>query len=515
MFGFHSLSETPLSSLLIAGQTQVGSVSINGSGTLSANGTSKVVGITSLSASGSLSSSGTSKVIGAASLSSGSSLSSNGTFKVTGITSLSSDSSFSSSGTSKVTGTTSLSASSSLSSIGTSKVIGITSLSASSSLSSNGTSKVIVATSLSASSSLSSNGTSKVIGAASLSSGSSLSSSGTDKISGVVLTTGPASVTVDDTLKVSGVASLSGAASLAPNGISSSVSLGATSLSGSGSSTNNGTLKVSASTSYSASSSMVCSVVLDTNGICSLSGSSSLISDGIAIEKDYNGRFLFRIKPKLEAKPSLPIVSKGYVLADSIIAAWPFYERYSSTVRDTSGHRRDLSFNNMDTSSDWEVSEKGLGVTIDGNSEYLSSDDIELDGAFSVSFWMNVPAIKNQWRAIIGLTDNISSFYISKYSDALYLEGAGAGWGDKAFNDSTSRIQFGSWQHIVLTRDFNNTIRVYVDGIKDSNEPTKSGTLYFRGLGKPGTYNGEYLDATLTNTILFNKELTLRLTVSP
>jgi len=331
-----------------------------------------------------------------------------------------------------------------------------------------------------------------------MSASGSLSTKGAEDVAGISLATGPATLGVKGFITVRIACSLSGQATLAGEGRTPRA--GASVISASASLSANGQLKISG-ISLSTGPASLSTLLRKANlGACSLTGSSSFEIDGYATTKGLN-RIIFQSKPKLETKPALPIVAKGHAFSDSIIAAWPFYERYSSTVRDTSGREEHLSFNNMDASTDWEVTEKGLALTLDGTNEYLSSEDIELSGSFSFSIWIKPNKMNHDWQAIAGLTDNNHSFYIKKHSPFYYLEG------DGAFTDPATRVQYGSWQHVVLTRDVNNVIRLYVNGIKDSNQPVKSGTLYFRGLGKPGSYDGEYLDATITNAILFNREL--------
>ena len=442
----------------VARKVSVGASAISGSATLAADEVISIVAATTISVSGNLSTKGTEDVVGI-SLTTGPA-----TLGVTGRLDVS--------GKSAVSAQASLASTARRISIGTSTISGSATLAADEVIS--------------------------IVAASAMSASGSLSTKGAEDVAGISLATGPATLGVKGFITVRIACSLSGQATLAGEG--NTPKTGASVISASASLSANGQLKISG-ISLSTGPASLSTLLRKANlGACSLTGSSSFEIDGYATTKGLN-RIIFQSKPKLETKPALPIVAKGHAFSDSIIAAWPFYERYSSTVRDTSGREEHLSFNNMDASTDWEVTEKGLALTLDGTNEYLSSEDIELSGSFSFSIWIKPNKLNQDNQAIAGLTDNNNSFYIKKHSPFYFLEG------DGGFTDIATRVQYGSWQHVVLTRDVNNVIRLYVNGIKDSNQPVKSGTLYFRGIGKPGSYNGEYLDATITNAILFNREL--------
>ena len=557
MLGFSSLSETPLSTPS-AGQAHLGSVSVSASGALSAIAAKTSLAAASFSAQASLSTAGKEDVSGASLTTGPATLSVTARLSVSAKGAVSGPATLSATGRLSVLAKSSVSAQASLSSVARKVSVGASAISGSATLAADEVISIVAATTMSVSGTLSTKGAEDVAGislttgpatlgvtgrldvyaksavsgqaslasvarrvsvgtstisgsatlaadevisivaASAMSASGSLSTKGAEDVAGISLTTGPATLGVKGLIIVRIACSLSGQATLAGEG--KTPKIGASVISASASLSANGQLKISGISLSTGPASL--SAILRKSGLgaCSLTGSSSFSVDGYATTKGLN-RIIFQSKPKLETMPALPIVARGHAFSDSIIAAWPFYERYSSTVRDTSGIGRHLSFNNMDASTDWEVTEKGIALTLDGTNEYLSSEDIELSGAFSFSIWIKPNKINYDWQAIVGLTDNNHSFYIKKHSPYYYLEG------DGAFTDLATRVQYGSWQHVVLTRDVDNVIRLYVNGVKDSNQPVKSGTLYFRGLGRPGSYDGEYLDATITNAILFNREL--------
>ena len=462
----------------VAREVSVGASVISGSATLAADEVISVVATTTISVSGTLSTKGAEDVAGISLATGPATLGAAGKTDVAGVSLSTGPATLGVTGRLDVSGKSAVSAQASLASTARRISIGTSTISGSATLAADEVISIVAASAMSAS--------------------GSLSTKGAEDVAGISLATGPATLGVKGFITVRIACSLSGQATLAGEG--NTPKTGASVISASASLSANGQLKISG-ISLSTGPASLSTLLRKANlGACSLTGSSSFEIDGYATTKGLN-RIIFQSKPKLETKPALPIVAKGHAFSDSIIAAWPFYERYSSTVRDTSGREEHLSFNNMDASTDWEVTEKGLALTLDGTNEYLSSEDIELSGSFSFSIWIKPNKLNQDNQAIAGLTDNNNSFYIKKHSPFYFLEG------DGGFTDIATRVQYGSWQHVVLTRDVNNVIRLYVNGIKDSNQPVKSGTLYFRGIGKPGSYNGEYLDATITNAILFNREL--------
>ena len=462
----------------VAREVSVGASVISGSATLAADEVISVVATTTISVSGTLSTKGAEDVAGISLATGPATLGAAGRLDVSAKGAASGQASLASIAVLDVPAKSAVSGQASLSTVARKVSVGASAISGSATLAADEVISIVAASAISAS--------------------GSLSTKGAEDVAGISLATGPATLGVKGFITVRIACSLSGQATLAGEG--NTPKTGASVISASASLSANGQLKISG-ISLSTGPASLSTLLRKANlGACSLTGSSSFEIDGYATTKGLN-RIIFQSKPKLETKPALPIVAKGHAFSDSIIAAWPFYERYSSTVRDTSGREEHLSFNNMDASTDWEVTEKGLALTLDGTNEYLSSEDIELSGSFSFSIWIKPNKLNQDNQAIAGLTDNNNSFYIKKHSPFYFLEG------DGGFTDIATRVQYGSWQHVVLTRDVNNVIRLYVNGIKDSNQPVKSGTLYFRGIGKPGSYNGEYLDATITNAILFNREL--------
>jgi hypothetical protein len=472
--------------------------SVSGPATLGVAARLSVLAKSSVSAQGSLSSVARKVSVGASAISGSATLVADEVIIVVAATTISVSGTLSTKGAEDVAGISLATGPATLGAAGRLDVSAKSTVSGQASLSSVARKVSVGASVISGSATLAADEVISIVAASAMSASGSLSTKGTEDVAGISLTTGPATLGVKGLLDVRIACSLSGQATLAGEG--KTPTTGASVISASASLSANGQLKISGISLSTGPASLSAFLRQANLGGCSFAGSSSFVADGYSTTKGLN-RIIFQSKPKLETKPALPIVARGHAFSDSIIAAWPFYERYSSTVRDISGKRANLSFNNMDASTDWEVTEKGIALTLDGTNEYLSSEDIELSGAFSFSIWIKPNKMNYDWQAIAGLTDNNHSFYIKKHSPFYYLEG------DGAFTDVATRVQYGSWQHVVLTRDVDNVIRLYVNGVKDSNQPVKSGTLYFRGIGRPGSYDGEYLDATITNAILFNREL--------
>ncbi|MCX6117437.1 MAG: LamG domain-containing protein [Proteobacteria bacterium] len=201
------------------------------------------------------------------------------------------------------------------------------------------------------------------------------------------------------------------------------------------------------------------------------------------------------------------VIGKSYqdvVLADSPKAYWRLGETSGTTAVDVSGnglsgeHKNGVSI----AQTGGIASDSNSSAYFDGTNDYTLMSDIALSGAFSISFWMKTFAngVPSSWNTLLRINDNNHSFYLNM-GTGLYLESA---TGTKTFTGKG--VSDALWHHIALIRNSSNVITVYVDGVADSNNPTKSGTFYFRGLGA-STPAMEYFKGNIDEVALFINEL--------
>lgn len=179
------------------------------------------------------------------------------------------------------------------------------------------------------------------------------------------------------------------------------------------------------------------------------------------------------------------------------IVQWKFDEGTGTVASDSSGNANNGTLTNGPI---WTTGKYGSGLNLDGVNDYVASNTITLPNNFSTSFWLKTNGSASRWRSLIRFTDNYNSFYIQNSTAYLYFEGAVS----KIFNNAI--VTDDIWHHITITRT-NNIIRVYVDGIKDSNETTKNNSLNFLGLGYSGTAN-EYYNGSIDDVRIYNYALT-------
>ena len=143
-------------------------------------------------------------------------------------------------------------------------------------------------------------------------------------------------------------------------------------------------------------------------------------------------------------------------------------------------------------------------MSFDGANDYISFSDISLSGEFTISCWV-YPTNSNGKYTILG--DNTSSNYyrISQAIGRTDIKISGTNY----FYVSGAPLSLNAWQHLVITRDNNNTIHFYMNGTEyTQNQPTNaSGT--FGLIDRIGQkYNSFFLQGNLDELGIWNTALT-------
>lgn len=223
---------------------------------------------------------------------------------------------------------------------------------------------------------------------------------------------------------------------------------------------------------------------------------------------------LIKTKPPLGAK-----INWSHPLSRGVKGYWLMNEGSGSIVNDISGNGNYgtlTGFSSPETSlSGWNPGQFGKTLHFDrATANFIAlkySTTLASGSEFSLSCWIKLYATDTNWRPLFGLTSNLHGFY--NYSNWLYWEGA-----TPSPNFLTTLFSNNKWYHIVLTRDKSNIAKVFVNGVKDINEPTKSNSMNLVNLGKDGSYNlyfgGIYDNAIYYNRALTNKEV-MQLYIEP
>ena len=143
-------------------------------------------------------------------------------------------------------------------------------------------------------------------------------------------------------------------------------------------------------------------------------------------------------------------------------------------------------------------------MNFDGTNDYLSFDNISITSQFSVSCWV-YPTNSNGLYTILG--DNTSSNYYRIYQAIGRTDIKISG--TEYFYVSGAPLSLNAWQHLVITRDNNNTIHFYMNGTEyTQNQPTNaSGT--FGAIDRIGQkLNANFLQGNLDEVAIWDTALT-------
>jgi len=149
---------------------------------------------------------------------------------------------------------------------------------------------------------------------------------------------------------------------------------------------------------------------------------------------------------------------------------------------DMNGDAKDVTNNNNDgTVTGATLTTDHLGNT---NRAYLSDGDtsnnyITLDssithtGEFTISFWINLTAYNSSY-GIVG-SNTATSYWGVRQNGGNDFVLVAPGGSEKNF--ATSGL-VGNWNHIIITRDSSDAIRVYINGVESSTGAISSGTTF-------------------------------------
>ncbi|HCS78817.1 TPA: hypothetical protein DIV55_03660 [Patescibacteria group bacterium] len=213
-----------------------------------------------------------------------------------------------------------------------------------------------------------------------------------------------------------------------------------------------------------------------------------------------------------------------------LVSYWPMDERTENTCTgsvndfcDKSGSGEDLS---MPSTTDFSASAKfGFGLSLDG----INNDDYAADTAYgkisatkrwTVSAWLNTT--DTQAYLVDSRTSNQNGI-------GIYTDGANtlkifvdhSGTLDKDYSYTYAAIDDGVWNHIVLTRNADNSVTLYINGVAqtpsttttDNDISVSSDTWSSITIGArhsiDGTYNlaGEVDDFRIYNRVLTPAEI--------
>ncbi|MBK7370883.1 MAG: LamG domain-containing protein [Saprospiraceae bacterium] len=145
------------------------------------------------------------------------------------------------------------------------------------------------------------------------------------------------------------------------------------------------------------------------------------------------------------------------------------------------------------------VAQPGAALNFDGDDDRIQLEGLNLTGAFTIEAWVK-PSEKSDFSTILsnkygGYEYSGFSFAINTYGSSngkLYLET------QLASVVSSASVTWGVWQHVVITYDGLNAVKMYINGTETGTEITSSinlnASIYPTVMGDWSVYggNGKY-----------------------
>ena len=208
-------------------------------------------------------------------------------------------------------------------------------------------------------------------------------------------------------------------------------------------------------------------------------------------------------------------------LTDGIIGCWSPSIRGSGYLLPDLARGNHGTLTNMDAGTDWPGATvrgvSGRVVDYDGTNDFVNCGtnlNPALTGPLTISFW-GAFRTRNATTTLIG---NIASDGNNGLALAIGVTANKLTWvqnGASFDATSTGTITDANWHHVALTRSGATgswTITFAIDGVFSAhttaaNPPAASlnGTL---SIGRPGSYNGNYANAQIAETALYQRALT-------
>lgn len=208
-----------------------------------------------------------------------------------------------------------------------------------------------------------------------------------------------------------------------------------------------------------------------------------------------------------------PIVAISYT-AGAPTGQWKFDEASGGTAGDTSGYNKP-GFISGGTA--WVPGRTGSGLSFNGSTGLINIPDGDNPTDLTMSLWVK-PATAGAQSIMtrtddsgpgVSFSDQLRINAAGKFETYLYSLGSfGPSAGGKTVTGSTTVVP-NTWYHVTLTRSFNGTLRLYVNGVQEGS-PVAAGRVWMAGtrwvlasgtVGFPA-FNGVADDVQVFNAVL-------------
>lgn len=168
------------------------------------------------------------------------------------------------------------------------------------------------------------------------------------------------------------------------------------------------------------------------------------------------------------------------VLADNPVAYYRFEETAGTVAADSSGNGNAGEYLNAPMLGQTGAPRLGRAVRFDGINDYVNTART-VAGNFSLELWVNTtaeslggfPAYEGNGLIWSDVAGGANDFTVGVVNNRLAFF-----TGDNESNiSSSSTLNNGEWQHLVVTRSLGEQIRIYVNGQEQASGPAGSALL--------------------------------------
>lgn len=178
------------------------------------------------------------------------------------------------------------------------------------------------------------------------------------------------------------------------------------------------------------------------------------------------------------------------------IAEWKMDEGVGTSIIDNSSNDHTGSFGTGSSSPTWSQGKIGSGLYFNGVSTEIDIPDLSFSGNFTYSFWINSADSSGAKMWSSGSTSQKFGLLDGKFFVRVISS-----------SDNTLTLpNLNTWHHVVLVRDSNNKIDLYVDGKSNRlfSDVAQSGTTYLNIIGRSNDGSGQHFKGKIDQIRIYN-----------
>jgi hypothetical protein len=197
---------------------------------------------------------------------------------------------------------------------------------------------------------------------------------------------------------------------------------------------------------------------------------------------------------------SLGSNNKNESFNNGLVAYWKMNENTGTSLSDSSGNNRIANFGTGSSVPTWNTGKFASGLNFNGTQSYVDTPDLNFTGEFTYSLWINN-------------SDNAGTRMWSSGSGSQKFGGLSNKFFVRVISDSDNAVLLpsaNSWHHIVLTRNSNDKVDLYIDGQTSTrlfSDTVQSGTATFALLGNTNDGSNQLFMGKLDEVRLYNRAL--------